>query len=184
MSSAWQKNCLRKRSSVGEIRTSWFKESRFWNNIPRGIFFTEGSQWSVQRRFSPKTLKDFGFGRKSIKGSIHFEVDENIENFFTSDDDINMKIFAFFFPLSKYLELCFCRSHSTRPTIFFTSFLQPAGIATDSFENRSSAYGRVQLVPKYISKVKLNRGYSPNILSEIMRFQENGSRGKHFAQFP
>ena len=96
----------------------------------------------------------------------------------------NMKIFAFFFSLSKYLELCFCRSHSTRPTIFFTSFLQPAGIATDSFENRSSAYGRVQLVPKYISKVKLNRGYSPNILSEIMRFQENGSRGKHFAQFP
>ena len=78
----------------------------------------------------------------------------------------------------------FYRSHSTRPTIFFTSFLQPAGIATDSFENRSSAYGRVQLVPKYISKVKLNRGYSPNILSEIMRFQENGSRGKHFAQFP
>ena len=41
--------------------------------------------------------------------------------------------------------------------------------------------GRVQLVPKYISKVKLNRGYSPNILSEIMRFQENGSKGGHFA---
>ena len=64
------------------------KESRFWNNIPRGIFFTEGSQWSVQPKFSLKTLKDFGFGRKSIEGSIHFEVDEMIENFFTSDDDI------------------------------------------------------------------------------------------------
>ena len=63
-------------------------ESRFWNNIPRGIFFTEGSHWSVQRRFSPKTLKDFDFGRKSIKGSIHFEVDEMIENFFSSNDDI------------------------------------------------------------------------------------------------
>ena len=41
---------------------------------------------------------------------------------------------------------------------WFTSFLQPAGIATDSFENRSSAYSRVQLVPKYISTVKLSRG--------------------------
>ena len=63
-------------------------ESRFWNNIPRGIVFTEGSKWSAQRRFSLKTLKDFGFGRKSIEGSIHFEVEEMIENFFTSNDDI------------------------------------------------------------------------------------------------
>ena len=97
------------------------------------------------------------------------------------------KIFYKYFHLSDHHKIfgaSFYRSHSTRPTIFFTSFLQPAGIATDSIENRSSAHGHVQLVPKYISKVKLNRGYSPNILSEIMRFQENGSRGKHFAQFP
>ena len=100
---------------------------------------------------------------------------------------IILQIFSKYFHLSDHHKIfgaSFYRSHSTRPTIFFTSFLQPAGIATDSFENRSSAYGRVQLVPKYISKVKLNRGYSPNILSEIIRFQENGSRGKHFAQFP
>ena len=83
----------------------------------------------------------------------------------------NMKIFAFFFSLSKYLELCFCRSHSTRPTIFFTSFQQPAGIATDSIANCSSVYGRVQLVPKYISKVKLSEEQSPNILSEIIKSQ-------------
>ena len=37
-------------------------ESRFWNNIPRGIIWTEGSQWSAQQTFSLKTLKDFGFG--------------------------------------------------------------------------------------------------------------------------
>ena len=37
------------------------------------------------------------------------------------------------------------------------------------------------LVHKYILKVKLNKYWRPNILSEIMRFQENGSRGKHFA---
>ena len=31
----------------------------------------------------------------------------------------------------------------------------------------SSEVGCVQLVPKYISKVKLDRGKSPNILSDI-----------------
>ena len=47
----------------------------------------------------------------------------------------------------------------------------PAEIATDSIPNRSSAYRCVQLVPKYTSKVKLSRGQSPNILSEIIKSQ-------------
>ena len=84
------------------------------------------------------------------------------------------QIFSKYFHLSDHHKIfgaSFYRSHSTRPTIFFTSFLQPAGIATDSIENRSSAYGHVQLVPKYISKVKLSRGQSPNILSEIIKSQ-------------
>ena len=111
----------------------------------------------------------------------------NLKITFLSQALFIVQIFSKYFHLPDHHKIfgaSFYRSHSTRPTIFFTSFLQPAGIATDSFENCSSAYGRVQLVPKYISKVKLNRGSSPNILSEIMRFQENGSRGKHFAQFP
>ena len=41
-------------------------ESRFWNNIPRGILFTEGSKWSAQRKFSPKTLKDFNFEHQRV----------------------------------------------------------------------------------------------------------------------
>ena len=41
-------------------------ESRFWNNIPRGILFTEGSKWSAQRKFSPKTLKDFKFEHQRV----------------------------------------------------------------------------------------------------------------------
>ena len=52
------------------------------------------------------------------------------------------QIFYKYFHLSDHHKIfgaSFYRSHSTRPTIFFTSFLQPAGIATDSFENRSSA---------------------------------------------
>ena len=72
----------------GKSPTPLVLSSRFGNDVPRGIIFTEGSKWSAQRRFSLKTLKDFGFGRKSIEGSIHFEVDEMLENFFTSGKDI------------------------------------------------------------------------------------------------
>ena len=47
---------------------------RFFNKTPQGIIWTKGQQWATQRRFSLKTLKDFGFGKKSIEESIHFEV--------------------------------------------------------------------------------------------------------------
>ena len=82
------KELFEKEEFSGRNPDQLIRKSRFWNNIPRGIVFTQGSKWSAQRRFSLKTLKDFGFGRKSIEGSIHFEVDEMIENFFTSDNDI------------------------------------------------------------------------------------------------
>ena len=61
---------------------------RFWHNVPWGILFTQGAQWSSQRRFGLKTLKDFGFGKKSIEDSIHFEVDEMLETCFSSNEDI------------------------------------------------------------------------------------------------
>ena len=61
---------------------------RFQGPVPLGIIHTEGAHWTTQRRFSLKTLKDFGFGRKSIEESIHFEVDEMIDTNFTSDQDI------------------------------------------------------------------------------------------------
>ena len=82
------KELFEKEEFSGRNPDQLIRDIRFWDNIPRGIIFTEGSKWSAQRRFSLKTLKDFGFGRKSIEGSIHFEVDEMVENFFTSDDDI------------------------------------------------------------------------------------------------
>ena len=85
------KELFEKEEFSGRFPDPFILESRFWNNIPRGIIFTEGSKWSAQRRFSLKTLKDFGFGRKSIEGSIHFEVEEMIENFFTREDDILLR---------------------------------------------------------------------------------------------
>ena len=82
------KELFEKEEFSGKAQDPLVLESRFWKNIPRGILLTEGSQWSAQRRFSLKTLKDFGFGRKSIEGSIHFEVEELIENHFTREEDI------------------------------------------------------------------------------------------------
>ena len=50
-------------------------------------------------------------------------------------------------------------------------------IETDSSVNLSSAVGCIQLVPKYISKVKLDRGQPPNSLSEIIIPGKNGCCG-------
>ena len=60
----------------------------FGEDKPQGIVDTQGTHWSTQRRFSLKTLKDFGFGKKSIEDSIHFEAEEMIDKCFESEDDI------------------------------------------------------------------------------------------------
>jgi len=57
---------------------------RFFNQKPQGIIWTSGTQWSTQRRFSLKTLKDFGFGKDRIEDSIHFEADLLIDKFLSS----------------------------------------------------------------------------------------------------
>ena len=57
------------------------KECRFDGGIPRGIIHTQGTHWNIQRRFSLKTLKDFGFGKQSMEAVIHTEVDELIKKF-------------------------------------------------------------------------------------------------------
>ena len=55
--------------------------------------------------------------------------------------------------------------------------MEHAKIETDSIVNPSSAVGCIQIVPKYISEAKMNRGQSPNILSEIFDLNENEGRG-------
>jgi cytochrome P450 len=72
----------------GRNTTQLMLNHRFWNNLPHGIIMTQGAHWTAQRRFSLKTLKDFGFGRKSIEDSMHSEVDEMIDTCFTSNEDI------------------------------------------------------------------------------------------------
>ena len=89
----------------------------------------------------------------------------------------NIQIFFTFFHNLKIFDVRFEASVQLVPTILFTSFLQPASIETDPIANHPSAVDHIQLVPKYISKVKLERGWSPNILSEIIGLHENEGRG-------
>jgi len=60
---------------------------RFFNQKPQGIIWTSGHQWATQRRFSLKTLKDFGFGKDRIEDSIHYEADALIEKFLSSSGE-------------------------------------------------------------------------------------------------
>ena len=45
------------------------------------MLFNDGEEWKTQRRFILKTLKDFGFGKKSLEGVLVEEAD-NIGEFF------------------------------------------------------------------------------------------------------
>eukprot|EP00092_Neocalanus_flemingeri_P018174 GFUD01019671.1.p1 GENE.GFUD01019671.1~~GFUD01019671.1.p1 ORF type:complete len:482 (+),score=104.99 GFUD01019671.1:156-1601(+) len=52
-----------------------------------GIIMTEGTQWTNQRRFGLKTLKDFGFGKQSLEETINIEVEEIINHFLSTKED-------------------------------------------------------------------------------------------------
>ena len=58
-----------------------------FNGKPQGIVNTEGKHWVTQRRFSLKTLKDFGFGKQSIEEAINIEVDQVVSKFLEKDED-------------------------------------------------------------------------------------------------
>ena len=69
----------------GKKVSNFLRENRFFKNEPQGIVNTEGSHWMIQRRFSLKTLKDFGFGRQSLEGAINTEIDIVIEEFLSRE---------------------------------------------------------------------------------------------------
>jgi cytochrome P450 len=47
----------------------------------RGVIFTEGKEWNEQRRFILRTLRDFGFGKKTMESAVHDEIKDLIETF-------------------------------------------------------------------------------------------------------
>jgi len=85
------KDLFEREEFSGRPRDKFLLKHRFNHPVPLGIIHTEGLHWSTQRRFSLKTLKDFGFGRKSIEESIHFEVDEMIDSTFSQTCDIHLR---------------------------------------------------------------------------------------------
>ena len=135
---------------------------------PEGLDWeTWNFSWRHKRSVVKKHLKIIFFSVQPFIVKMQFEIWKYLPS----------KLF-----LPKYLS---CRLHNSVqlvPTILFTSFLQPASIETDPIANHPSAVDHIQLVPKYISKVKLKRGWSPNILSEIIGLHENEGRGGNLAQ--
>ncbi len=59
-------------------------------NKPDGIMLTNGDQWSHQRRFALKTLKDFGFGKQSLESTINTEIEEMITKYSLHQGDIKI----------------------------------------------------------------------------------------------
>ncbi|CAG7821290.1 unnamed protein product [Allacma fusca] len=47
--------------------------------IRRGILFHDGDEWSEQRRFALRQLKEFGFGKRSMESLVMDEVNELIQ---------------------------------------------------------------------------------------------------------
>ena len=82
------KELFEKEEFSGKNPPTFIRKHRFPNDVPRGIVATQGHHWTTQRRFSLKSLKDLGFGRKSIEDSIHFEVEEMIDHCFSSEEDV------------------------------------------------------------------------------------------------
>ena len=57
--------------SFGPIRGT-----KSYNDPLPGVIFTNGKEWTEQRRFLLKTLRDFGFGKTSMENLIIEEVNQ------------------------------------------------------------------------------------------------------------
>jgi len=53
----------------------------------RGILFSDGvASWNEQRRFSLRTLRDFGFGKDSMEGLLQSEMETLVNKFKYGDN--------------------------------------------------------------------------------------------------
>ena len=68
----------------------FIEHHRLFSTGGNGIIFNNGENWNHQRRFSLRTLKDFGFGRKSMEGAMHIEIDEMIERYSQEKGDVKI----------------------------------------------------------------------------------------------
>ncbi|CAG7733179.1 unnamed protein product [Allacma fusca] len=47
--------------------------------VAKGIFFTDGREWSEQRRFALRALREVGFGTKHMEGKVQEGIQELLE---------------------------------------------------------------------------------------------------------
>jgi Cytochrome P450 len=52
---------------------------KFFIKLGAGLIFNDGDAWKSHRRFSLKTLKDFGFGKKSLESVLLEESDRMVD---------------------------------------------------------------------------------------------------------
>jgi hypothetical protein len=52
---------------------------KFFIPLGPGLIFNDGDAWKSHRRFSLKTLKDFGFGKKSLESVLLEESDRMVD---------------------------------------------------------------------------------------------------------
>ncbi|OWR44462.1 cytochrome P450 CYP304F2 [Danaus plexippus plexippus] len=85
------KECLNREEFDGRVDFLVARLRSFWKKL--GIFFTDGYFWHVQRRFSLRYMRDFGFGRR----------EETLETCFSNDikEMINMATYGPNYPAEK-----------------------------------------------------------------------------------
>ena len=69
-----------------------------------GIFFTDGYFWHVQRRFSLRYMRDFGFGRREegLEEVMANETKEMIDMVINGPKNDTEKVNTFIFPVETY----------------------------------------------------------------------------------
>lgn len=73
---AFSENAFSGRADFKPLRTRM-------GGIPRGLIFNTERSWMEQRRFTLKSLRDFGFGKKSMETIVYDEINELIDTFKT-----------------------------------------------------------------------------------------------------
>ena len=82
------KELFAKEEFSGRQNAFMFHWIKGYNGNKRGIITTEGQEWSHQRRFALKELRDLGFGRKSLESVMIEEVDDVISGLLKSKNGI------------------------------------------------------------------------------------------------
>ena len=67
---------LEKAEFSGRPEDQWGRLFKAVGGVMRGIINTEGENWVKQRRFGLRTLRDLGFGRRTVEEIINEELEE------------------------------------------------------------------------------------------------------------